>query len=307
MRGTWQVAAEQARRACAELTSHDPRYAGEAHYLIGDLHRVTGDLDLAEEAFTRAHQLGRPPQPGLAKVRIEQGRAELLVALVEACIAGGDVDGASGAADECAAVATQVPNDDLVAVATGAQAMVCLARGEASEACARAGDAAARFQSLRMPYELARARVVRGAAARMVDEPDTARLELEAAFETFRSLGAESDARRVGGLLGEGGPPSSLSNRETEVLRLVAGGGTNKDIAAELLVSEHTVARHLGTPPGRHRRRGRGPVGPRRGLRNGHRGPPCGRTSRTRGPSRRRPAVTARAGTCRRERPRCSS
>jgi DNA-binding NarL/FixJ family response regulator len=48
----------------------------------------------------------------------------------------------------------------------------------------------------------------------------------------------------VAALLGEA-PPSPLSSREIEVLRLVARGGTNKEVAGELVVSEHTVARHL--------------------------------------------------------------
>lgn len=79
LRGTWETAAVMAQQACEELTSHDPRYAGEAHYLIGELHRMAGDLDLGEEAFTRAHQLGRVPQPGLARVRLAQGRLDAAV------------------------------------------------------------------------------------------------------------------------------------------------------------------------------------------------------------------------------------
>lgn len=74
LRGTWETAATMAQQACDELTSHDPRYAGDGYYLIGELHRMTGQLDLAEDAFSRAHQLGRVPQPGLARVRLAQGR-----------------------------------------------------------------------------------------------------------------------------------------------------------------------------------------------------------------------------------------
>jgi ATP/maltotriose-dependent transcriptional regulator MalT len=266
LRGTWETAAALAQQACNELTGHDPRYAGEAHYLIGELHRMTGDLDLAEEAFTRAHRVGRVPQPGLARVRMAQDRvdaavnalrlaldaapaaplrrAELLVALAEAHIAGDDIDAAAAAAAELAALADAVASDYLEAVALSTEATVLLARGDGMGACRRAGEAAARFQSLRLPYNEASVRAVRGAAAQVIDERDTAQLELAAALDTFRRLGAEPDVRRVRALLGEA-PPSPLSPRETEVIRLVARGATNKEIAAELFVSEHTVARHL--------------------------------------------------------------
>lgn len=228
---------------------------------------MTGDLDLAEEAFTRGHQLGRVPQPGLARVRIAQGRVdaainglrlaldavslpplrrtELLAALVEAHVAVDDVDAAAAASDEMTGVARGATSDYLAAVALAAEARVLLARGDAVAACRCAGDAFQRLQALGLPYEEARAREVRGAAAGMIDERDTAQLELTAAHDTFRRLGVEPDARRVGALVGDATPASPLSSRKIEVLRLVARGGTNKEVAADLVVSEHTVARHL--------------------------------------------------------------
>ena len=283
LRGAWASAAAQAQQACDELTSHDPRYAGEAHYLIGELHRVRGDLDLAEEAFAHAHRLGREPQPGLARIRIAQGRldaavsglrlaldprpwapmrrAELLEALVEACLAAGGLDDASSARDELDAVAGEVPSDYLGAISLRAGAAVALASAGAHEdedhgstdhgstdhgmaACRLAGEAVRCFQALGLPYDEARARELRGAAAEVVGDHDTARLELTLAGDTFRRLGADPDARRVAARSGDA-PASPLSSRETEVLRLVARGGSNKEVAAQLFVSEHTVARHL--------------------------------------------------------------
>lgn len=266
LRGTWETAAVMAQRACEELTSHDPRYAGEAHYLIGELHRMAGDLDLAEDAYTRAHQLGRVPQPGLARVRMAQRRldaavnglrlaleagalaplrrTELLAASAEAHIAVGDIDAAAAAAAEMAEVTRGVASDYLDAVVQTTRAQVLLASGDALAACRVAGEAVARCKALGLPYDAARAREVRGAAAQVINEPDTARLELVAARETYQRLGAAPDARRVAALLGEPAP-SPLSPREIEVLRLVARGRTNKEVAGALLVSEHTVARHL--------------------------------------------------------------
>ncbi len=266
LRGTWESAGVMARRACEELTSHDPRYAGQAYYRMGELHRLTGALDLAEDAYTRAHQLGRVPQPGLARVRLSQGRAtaatrglrseldsgpttpmrrsELLDALADAYLAAGDLDAARAAAEEMAEIAGAVGSDYLTGLATTTEARVLLARGDAVDACRRAGAAVAQFRALGLPYDEARARAVRGAAAKSVGDIDTARLEFSAARETFRRLGADPDARQVTALLGDG-PASPLSSRELDVLRLVARGSTNKEVAAELVVSEHTVARHL--------------------------------------------------------------
>jgi ATP/maltotriose-dependent transcriptional regulator MalT len=266
LRGRWETAVAAAEQACGELASHDPRYAGEAHYLMGELHRRTGDIDLAEEAFTRAHQLGRVPQPGLARVRMAQGRLgaaakglwlaldavpvaprvriELLAALADHQLAVDDIDGAVDVAAEMSDVAREAMSDYLQALALMAEAQVLLAQGEGAAACRCAGETAQQMQLLGLPYDWARARMVRGRAAELIGERDTARMELVAARETFRALGAEPEERHVDALLGDA-PPSPLSAREVEVLRLVARGDSNKKIAAELCVSEHTVARHL--------------------------------------------------------------
>jgi ATP/maltotriose-dependent transcriptional regulator MalT len=265
LQGSWQAAAALARQACDDLTSHDPRYSGDAHYLVGELRRMVGDLDLAEDSFTLAHQLGRVPQPGLGLVRLAQGRvdaaikglrlgldspsgapmrhAQLLAALVEAHLDVEDVASADGAAAELADVARRAASAYLRSLAHMAQARVLLARGDALAAYRVVGDALEIFHALGLRYDEARAREVRGRAAELLDERDSAQLDLSAAHEAFVALGADPDARRLAAQLGH--PPSALSSRELDVLRLVARGSTNKDVAAALFISEHTVARHL--------------------------------------------------------------
>jgi DNA-binding NarL/FixJ family response regulator len=58
-------------------------------------------------------------------------------------------------------------------------------------------------------------------------------------------LGAAPAAKHAAGLLGRAEHPGGLSDREVDVLRLVAEGSSNKEIASRLFISEHTVARHI--------------------------------------------------------------
>ncbi len=268
LRGAWDAAATDARRACDELTSHDPRFAGEAFYMVGELARLQGNLEAAQEAFTRAHELGRVPQPGLGLVRLVEHRAadaakairsalqpgpsgplprgQLLAACVEAELVVGEDSAARAAADELAEIAGASDSPVLTAMAAAADGRVLLGHGDATGASARLREACAAFQQLRLPYEAARAQVLLGLAARAGGDEDTASLELRAALAGFERLGARPDVDRTQRLLeGDESVPTPLSEREIEVLGLVAGGNTNREIAEALTVSRHTVARHL--------------------------------------------------------------
>ncbi|MEU3743836.1 MULTISPECIES: LuxR family transcriptional regulator [Streptomyces] len=270
--GTWALAEEEARQACREVPVDCLESAAAAFYAAGDVQRRQGRLDEAAVSYAHAHELGRIPQPGLALLRLAQGRADaavagvdlalacqsdprhdllgrarLLAARTEVALAVRDVPGASRAARELDALAAgDVPL--LRATADTALGAVALAEARTGPALRLLRQALAGWLELRVPYEAAQVRMLLAAADRTVGDEEAARLELAAARTVFERLGAVPDARRAAALLSGGKRrrlPGGLTAREAEVLRLVAGGGTNKDIAQALVISEHTVSRHL--------------------------------------------------------------
>ncbi|MDP9298973.1 MAG: LuxR C-terminal-related transcriptional regulator [Actinomycetota bacterium] len=266
-RGAWPEAEAEARRASEEL-SFNPMAAARAFYETGEIRRRIGNFAGAEEAFARAHEIGFEPQPGLALLRLSQGkteaartalrlsvagesgnrlrRARLLAAYVEVALAASELDEARTASLELETIARDFQTPALQATAATARGSVMLAEGDLAGALENLRHACAVWQELRLPYEAARARILYGAAVRAAGDEDGARLELQAALASFERLGAATDAHRAAELLAAGTDmPRGLTAREVEVLRLVATGRTNRDVAAELVISEHTVARHL--------------------------------------------------------------
>jgi DNA-binding CsgD family transcriptional regulator len=122
-----------------------------------------------------------------------------------------------------------------------------LAEGDARAALGPLRRALTAWQDIEAPYEAARTRVLLGMACRRLGDEDASALEFEAARTVFEVLGAGPDLTRVDSLLTSAASKSShgLSPRELEVLRYVAGGKTNKEIATELVLSERTVERHV--------------------------------------------------------------
>jgi ATP/maltotriose-dependent transcriptional regulator MalT len=208
------------------------------------------------------------PQPGLALLRLAQGngnaaaaairrvvgetseplkRARLLPAYVEIMLAIGDIQEARSACRELKEISARYESDMLGAISAHAEGAVELADGDAQAALLALRRAWQVWQELEAPYEVARVRVLLGLACRALGDDDTAALELEAARGVFAQLGAAPDLARVDSLRRRA--PSvddhGLTERELQVLSLVASGETNKAIASELVLSERTVDRHV--------------------------------------------------------------
>jgi DNA-binding NarL/FixJ family response regulator len=269
LHGAWQEAIDEVERASERLAQRPGRSAaGAAYYRRGELHRLSGAFADAEECYRRASRCGREPQPGLALLRLAQGqvdaaqaairrvvdeaegfvaRSRLLPAHVEIMLAAGDVDAAVAAADELAAIADDLDAPLLRARATHAQGAVLVARGDARAALAALRRAWSEWQELEAPHEAASTRALIGLACRGLGDEDGAAMELDAARWAFQELGAVPDVARMDALSRTAAPKDTggLTARELEVLRLVAAGKTNRTIAADLFLSEKTIARHV--------------------------------------------------------------
>jgi DNA-binding NarL/FixJ family response regulator len=244
--------------------------AGMAHYQRGELHRLRGEEAAAEASFERAVHCGRDPQPGLALLRLDQGdvssawssirraaaepvrpehdRLRLLPALVTIALAAGEVETAEKAAAELTAAASRQESGYLAAAAAFATGEVRLAQGRPDEALAALRDALSGWQSVGATYDAARCRISLAVACRNLGDEDSAHLELGAARSIFDELGAVPDrvrAERLATRTATEPAPARLTPRESQVLRVLATGATNRAIAAELFLSEKTVARHV--------------------------------------------------------------
>ncbi len=270
LRGAWRDAIEEARRACERFSRGiDRQLPGPAFYQQAEVHRLRGEHAAAEEAYRSASRWGSDPQPGLALLRMAQGRTgasaaairrtvsattgrlqrtRLLPAYVEIMLTVGDVQEARAACRELEETAEGFDAGVLGAMAAHARGAVELAEGDARAALGSLRRAWQVWQQVGAPYVAARVRVLVGLACRALGDDDGARLELDAARAVFEELGAAPDLARIDSLTRDAPPgrrPHGLTPRELQVLRLVAAGKTNKAIAAELFLSERTVDRHV--------------------------------------------------------------
>ena len=265
LQGAWDDALSEARRASERLArSFNRGAAAAAAYRRGELHRLRGDLREAETAYREASALGWEPQPGLALLRAAQGRrdtalqalrraldetpdplrrATLLPALAEVALEAGEVDEARAACRELASLVERYRSEMLDALVAQTRGAVALADGDAKAALVELRRAGTIWGELDAPYDVAKVRVLVARACRELGDDDGASLELDAARRSFTALGAAPELARLDAA--GAGPSHGLTPRQLEVLRLVARGRTNREIAAALTLSEHTVARHL--------------------------------------------------------------
>lgn len=266
LEGAWQDAEQRAVRACRDLADMNIEVVAAGWYQIGEIRRVQGDLNGAEKAFAQAIELGRDPQPGLALVRLAQGRpavaaaalsaalaavgqpakrAPLLAAQVDIADAMGAVDVGLTAARELTTVAETFATPGLLAAARQAAGTARLLANQPDRALPLLRDAGQRWRELGARYDIARVRELLARALTAVGDTDTAESERAAAQAAFQDLGASLAVAAPGRAPTPDEPPGGLTPREVEVLQQVADGRSNANIAMALTISERTVERHV--------------------------------------------------------------
>ena len=266
LHGDWAQALHEATRACDRLAGR-PAIAN-AHYQLAEMHRLQGEFTEAEQAYRRVGEFGRQPQPGLALLRLAErrvnvaaaaiarvldessdraSRCRVLPAYVDIMLVAHQVSAAMTAADELFAIAESLGAPFLRASAAHARGAGLLAQGDPAGALIELRRAVSIWRQMEAPYESARARVLVGQACRELGDADSAEIEFEAAGQLFQEMGAAPEAERLRQLISsaELSYPNGLTAREVQVLSLVATGRTNREISSTLMISEHTVARHL--------------------------------------------------------------
>jgi len=239
--------------------------AGLAMAERGDVLRLRGDLAGAASAYEAAVGFGYEPQPGLALLWLAQGRTEaavasvgrllgeiggpvhrsrLIPAAVEVLLAGKQPDSAARLAAELQSIADSFGCPSVQARSDHALAEVALATDDPAAALPLLRREHSVWERLGARYDIARCRVLVGRALRALGDHGSAVTELTVARRVFAELGARPAELEAAALI-RPTLPSGLTEREVEVLRLVASGKTNSEIAAHLVLSEKTVGRHL--------------------------------------------------------------
>ncbi len=266
-RGAWPDASAAVEDALRHLADAEHPALGAALYQLGELHRLRGELAEAEAAYRKASRHGREPAPGFELLRVAQGQTAaavasiqrvveetrglrthpaMLAASVEVLLAAGDVAAARAASDELGTLIEDRTAPYVQAIGAYCAGSVLLAEGDATGALAELRRAGAAWRELAMPFDAARTSVQIARACRALSDHDAADWQLETALETFEGLGARTELARAGRLARSSGiTPGALTLRQCDVLREVATGCSNREVAATLGISQHTVARHL--------------------------------------------------------------
>jgi LuxR family transcriptional regulator, maltose regulon positive regulatory protein len=270
--GRWEEAESQLSAAVGGLQSSRPPMVGDALARLGELRRRQGRTAEAEELFARSetHTLSLLGRAALALDRdqpaegaeladrylrrfSDSGRVERSAGLevaIRALARLGEHERATEALGELREIAARARTRPILAAVCSSEGTLAVARGDHDAARRSFEDALDLLAACDAPFETGRVRLDLAATQSALGRSDQARREIEAAIADFRAMGADWERARAETMLGrlqktEDGPLGGLSRRELEVLGLVAKGLKNRDIAERLVLSEHTVNRHV--------------------------------------------------------------
>ncbi|MGH2618920.1 MAG: LuxR C-terminal-related transcriptional regulator, partial [Thermomicrobiales bacterium] len=284
-RGAWPEAEAELEAAIGELATTFPAMAAEGIARLAELRRRQGRTDEAHALLDRldAHPLramgSKPALLGRAALALDGGdpttasdlaerflrgvpaqdrveRVDGLELLVRAQAALGDDARAAETLRALAAIASEIATTPLRAVSSFSKGVVAVACGDYEEARRRFEDAVDLFDQSSAPYEAARARLELGNVLAALGRTEAAAREARAAFVALDQIGAARERERATALLrhvasssperaADKTPAAGLTRRELEILRHVAQGLSDKEVATTLDISEHTVHRHI--------------------------------------------------------------
>ena len=226
LQGSWQQAEQELRRATEELEQFQVTpVMADGLYAIGEIQRLQGDFEGAEETLRKAHALGRSPQPALALIRLEKGKVKLAAAAIDAALAetssdpmarwrllgaqveimlrAGDTRRARTASDQLAEIVDNTSPPALRASLAYARGRVLLAEGDDRASTHELKTALQLWREVGSAYEIARTREALSRALRASGDDDDADLELRVARDEFQRLGAKPDLAAADGELRE--------------------------------------------------------------------------------------------------------
>jgi LuxR family transcriptional regulator, maltose regulon positive regulatory protein len=273
--GRWDEAETQLNEAVGGLRASRPPMVGDALARLGELRRRQGRVAEAEELFARAEShtislLGRaqlaldrgePADAAELADRYlrrfpERGRVERSAGLevaVRAFADAGELERSEDALSELRGIAARAKTRPIQAALYASEGALAANRGDNNAARCSFEDAIDLLATCDAPYDAGRVRLDLAATLHAQGRHDRAQREIEAAIAAFGDIGANGDCARAEAMLENrrnadhsmDGPLARLSARELQVLGLVAEGLTNHDIAQRLVLSEHTVNRHV--------------------------------------------------------------